>query len=49
MKVLGQLVYTNNTWGGAARGAGPLQMNFALESAVDLSNHLHWPEEVEDV
>ncbi len=36
VKVLGQLVYTNNAWGGAARGAGPPQMNFALESAVDL-------------
>jgi aldehyde oxidoreductase len=36
VKVLGQLVYTNNAWGGAARGAGPPQMNFALESAVDM-------------
>jgi len=36
VKALGQLVYTNNAWGGAARGAGPPQMNFALESAMDL-------------
>ena len=32
----GQLVYTNNAWGGAARGAGPPQVNFALESAIEL-------------
>jgi len=32
----GKLVYTNNAWGGAARGAGPPQANFALESAMDL-------------
>jgi aldehyde oxidoreductase len=32
----GQLVYTNNAWGGAARGAGPPQVNFALESAMEL-------------
>jgi aldehyde oxidoreductase len=31
-----KLVYTNNAWGGAARGAGPPQVNFALESAMDL-------------
>ena len=36
VKAMGRLVYTNNAWGGAARGAGPPQMNFALESAVDL-------------
>lgn len=36
VKATGQLVYTNNAWGGAARGAGPPQMNFALESAVEL-------------
>jgi len=36
VQALGQLVYTNNAWGGAARGAGPPQMNFALESAVDM-------------
>ena len=33
---LAQLVYTNNPWGSAARGAGPPQANFALESAVDM-------------
>ncbi len=31
-----KLVYTNNAWGGAARGAGPPQINYALESAMDL-------------
>jgi aldehyde oxidoreductase len=31
-----KLVYTNNIWGGAARGAGPPQTNYALESAMDL-------------
>ena len=31
-----QLVYTNNAWGGAARGAGPPQVNFALESAMEI-------------
>ena len=36
VKAYGQLVYTNNAWGGAARGAGPPQMNYALESAMDL-------------
>jgi aldehyde oxidoreductase len=36
VKALGQLVYTNNAWGGAARGAGPPQINFALESAMDM-------------
>lgn len=36
VKAVGQLVYTNNAWGGAARGAGPPQMNFALESAMEL-------------
>jgi len=35
-KAIGRLVYTNNAWGGAARGAGPPQINFALESAMDL-------------
>ena len=33
--VMARLVYTNNPWGAAARGAGPPQVNFALESAVD--------------
>ncbi|MBI5571190.1 MAG: TusE/DsrC/DsvC family sulfur relay protein [Desulfomonile tiedjei] len=36
VNALGKLVYTNNAWGGAARGAGPPQVNFALESAMDL-------------
>ncbi len=36
VKADGRLVYTNDAWGGAARGAGPPQMNFALESAVDM-------------
>jgi aldehyde oxidoreductase len=31
-----KLVYTNDAWGGAARGAGPPQANFALESCMDL-------------
>ena len=31
-----KLVYTNDAWGGAARGAGPPQANFALESCLDL-------------
>lgn len=33
---LGKLVYTNNAWGGVARGAGPPQVTFALESAMDM-------------
>jgi aldehyde oxidoreductase len=33
---LARLVYTNNAAGGAARGAGPPQVNFALESAIDM-------------
>ena len=31
-----RLVYTNNPWGGAARGAGPPQAHFALECAMDM-------------
>jgi aldehyde oxidoreductase len=31
----GRLVYTNNPWGSAARGAGPPQAHYALECAVD--------------
>lgn len=31
-----RLVYTNNPWGSSARGAGPPQMHFALESCVDM-------------
>jgi aldehyde oxidoreductase len=33
---LARLVYTNNPAGGAARGAGPPQVTFALESAIDM-------------
>jgi aldehyde oxidoreductase len=36
VNALGKLVYTNNGYGGAARGAGPPQTIFALESAVDM-------------
>jgi len=36
VKALGQSVYTNNAFGGSARGAGPPQVTFALESAVDM-------------
>ena len=36
IKSLAQLVYTNNAPGGAARGAGPPQVAFALESAMDM-------------
>lgn len=31
-----RLVYTNNPWGSAARGAGPPQAHFALECAVNM-------------
>ncbi len=31
-----RLVYTNNPWGSAARGAGPPQANFALECAMGM-------------
>ncbi len=31
-----RLVYTNNPWGSAARGAGPPQTHFALECAVNM-------------
>lgn len=31
-----RMVYTNNPWGSAARGAGPPQVNFALECAMDM-------------
>ena len=33
---LGKLAYTNNASGGAARGAGPPQVAFALECAMDM-------------
>ena len=36
VKALGKLVYTNDAWGGAARGAGPPQANYGLESAMEL-------------
>lgn len=36
IKAMGQLVYTNNAAGSVARGAGPPQVAFALESAMDM-------------
>ncbi len=36
VRALARLVYTNNPAGGAARGAGPPQITFALESAMDM-------------
>jgi aldehyde oxidoreductase len=36
VKVLGRSVYTNNAFGGSARGAGPPQTTFAVESAIDM-------------
>jgi aldehyde oxidoreductase len=36
LDVVGRSVYTNNAFGGAARGAGPPQTDFALESAMDM-------------
>jgi aldehyde oxidoreductase len=36
VNALARLVYTNNPAGGAARGAGPPQVAFALESSIDL-------------
>jgi aldehyde oxidoreductase len=36
IKALGQTVYTNNAFGGAARGAGPPQSTFAIESVIDM-------------
>lgn len=36
VEALARLVYTNNPAGGAARGAGPPQVTFALESAMDM-------------
>ena len=36
VKVDSRLVYTNNPWGSAARGAGPPQVNFALEVAMQM-------------
>ncbi len=36
IKARGRTVYTNNAIGGAARGAGPPEVAFALESMVDM-------------
>ena len=36
IQAMSRLVYTNTVWGAAARGAGPPQVNYALESAVDM-------------
>lgn len=36
VNAVAKLVYTNNPAGGAARGAGPPQVTFALESAMDM-------------
>ena len=36
---LARLVYTNNPWGAAARGAGPPQTHYALECALDMLAH----------
>lgn len=36
VKADSRLVYTNNPWGAAARGAGPPQVNFALECAMEM-------------
>ncbi len=36
IKVLGRSVYTNNAFAGSARGAGPPQTTFAIESSVDM-------------
>jgi aldehyde oxidoreductase len=36
VQAMAKLVYTNNPWGSAARGAGPPQVNFAIECAMDM-------------
>ncbi len=36
VKAHGKLVYTNNPWGSAARGAGAPQANYALECAMEM-------------
>lgn len=36
VKVASKLVYTNNPWGSAARGAGPPQAHYALECGMNL-------------
>jgi aldehyde oxidoreductase len=36
IKAMARLIYTNAPWGSAARGAGAPQVNYALESAIDM-------------
>ncbi len=36
IKACGKSIYSNNSFGGSARGAGPPQVTFAMESAVDM-------------
>ena len=36
IEALGRVVYTNNPYGSAARGAGPPQAHYALECAMDM-------------
>ena len=36
INVASKLIYTNNPWGSAARGAGPPQCHYALECAMDM-------------
>jgi aldehyde oxidoreductase len=36
IKAMGRLVYTNSIYGSSARGAGPPQANYALESSIDM-------------
>lgn len=36
IKATARLVYTNTIWGAAARGAGPPQINYALETAINM-------------
>jgi aldehyde oxidoreductase len=36
VRCLSRLVYTNNPWGSAARGAGPPQAHFALECSMNM-------------
>lgn len=36
INVSSRLIYTNNPWGSAARGAGPPQAHYALECAIDM-------------
>ena len=36
IRATARLVYTNCIWGGAARGAGPPQVNYALETAINM-------------